>query len=193
VAEVFDGVDLVAVDENGDADGVVLRVEEVGAVAWRVHPAGVDHGNGWGEGYVFGYGVEAVGGCFGAFQEAGFSGELVRDVLPLGHLPGVSEGGGGEFGVDGEWSGTDLGALLVGGGDEVLLGDVGLAVGGGCCEETDDGELGRPLHSGVNPGSAVLSRIPVGIFRVRCVFWGSWFSFGYVLCPWSAFACYLRV
>ena len=48
---------------------------------------------------------------------------MVGDGGVVGHLAGVEGGGFGEDGIEAKWRKSLIGAGLVGGGEEVLLGD----------------------------------------------------------------------
>jgi hypothetical protein len=59
-------------------------------------------------------------------------------------------GGFGEVGVPGEWGELVVGAVLVGGLEEVLFGDRGTLLGVGCCDQAkycQSNELGEGAGS----------------------------------------------
>lgn len=121
--EVFDGEELVAAGDDADAGDVDGGVEEVGAVVRGVHPEVVDLGGAGGFADVLGDGGEGDAGGGAAGGEFGLAGELMGDGGVGGHLAGVCGGGLGEAGVAVELREAEGGALLIGGGEEVLFGD----------------------------------------------------------------------
>jgi len=129
--EVFDGEELAVLGDDGDADGVDGGVEEIAAMAGGVHPGFVNLEGALAFGDVFGDDAEAGSGVGGALGEFKFSWILMGYVVVGEHDAGVLGGCADESGIAAEWGEMEGGALLVGGGLEVLLGDGGGADGGG--------------------------------------------------------------
>jgi len=120
--EVFDGVELAVAVDDGDADGIDLGVEEVGAVAGGVHPEVVDDDGGGGFADVFADEAEVHAGVGSAVGEVGLVVELVGDGGVVGHLAGVEDGGLGKDGVEAEGGEAEGCAFLVSSGEKVLFG-----------------------------------------------------------------------
>jgi len=123
--EVFNSVELVVADDDGDSYGVDIGVEDVFAVPFGVHPEAM---NDWcirGFGDVFGDKAEVSARVGSADGEFGFSGKLVGDVGVFGHLLGVVEGGLGKDWIKMELGKAVGGPFLIGCREKVLLGYFG--------------------------------------------------------------------
>jgi hypothetical protein len=147
--EILDCIELVVAGDDGDSDGIDVWIEQVSAVMGGVHPEVVEEDGGGGFSYVFGDEAEVNAGVGAAFCELGLAGKLVGDVGVVGHLAGVEGGGLGEDGVEAKWRKSLIGAVLVGCGEEILLGDgerdFGLGIVIGCegrseCPKEERGE-----------------------------------------------------
>jgi hypothetical protein len=119
--EVFDGEELAVALEDGDADGVEVGVEEIGAVGPGVHPLGVDVSGGRSLGDVLGEGAEAGTGRGGARGKVGLAGELMRQPILLGHAQGVLVCSAGERRVPLQGRQALRGAVAVGGVEQGLF------------------------------------------------------------------------
>ncbi len=93
--EILDGEKHVAGLYYGDADGVQVWIEQVGAVRRRVHPLRVDTYDRGTLCDIFGDGAEACSGLARAVLHGRFAGKLVRQLVHLGHAQGVLMGCGG--------------------------------------------------------------------------------------------------
>ena len=123
--EVLDGVEFALTCDDTDAHDVHLGVEQVGTVLGRVHPHVVDLDCAGGFGDVLADEAEGhTHGC-AATAEAWFAGKLVGDGCVRGHRLGVLGGGPSELRVTVQQRQTARGALLVGSGEQILLGDGG--------------------------------------------------------------------
>ena len=119
--KVFHCVELMIACHNRDSDRIYVGIEQVGAVAWRVHPEIVNDDRGGGFGYVFCNEAEVCANIGSAFSECGFSLELVGDFGVEGHLAGMDGRGFGEDGVKAKWLKPLIDAVLVRGSEEILL------------------------------------------------------------------------
>ena len=117
-----------------------------------MHPEVVDDDGGGGFAYVFGDEAEVNAGVGAAVREFRLAVELVGDVFVFGHLAGVEGGGLSEDGIEAKWWKSLIGAVLIGCGEEILLGDcegnfgLGIVVGGesGCyCKQKKCGQRER--------------------------------------------------
>jgi len=115
--EVFYGVELMIAGHDGDSDRIYVGIEQVGAVAGRVHPEIVDDDRGRGFGYVFGDEAEVRASIGSAFSERGFALELVGDFGAGGHLARVDGRGFGKDGIEAKWLKSLIDAVLVRGGE----------------------------------------------------------------------------
>jgi hypothetical protein len=114
--EVFDGVEEAAIFEDGDANGIEVGVEDVGAVGGAGHPASVELGRtDVSSCEVFGDGCEVSVCLGGARGEVGFAGVLMLEVVGFVDDPlGMGERGLSEGWVPVEWREVVLGACLIG-------------------------------------------------------------------------------
>ena len=129
--EVLDCPELCSADDDGDADGIDLWIQQVSSVSRGVHPHVVDDDGSGGGGYVFCDEAEVCAGIGSAFGEIGFAVELMGDRGVGSHFAGVMEGGSREDTVVPEGWKSLRGAALVGGGEEILFG-YGLCFGLDC-------------------------------------------------------------
>jgi hypothetical protein len=143
----------VVSDDHGDAYSVYVGIEEIFAVSFGLHPEAVNQCGIRGLAYVFRDEAEVCANTGSAGGELWFSGKLVRDVGVGGHLVGVIEGCLREDWIEVEQRKVAGGAILIGGGEEILLGYIG---GYGCeageghdSQEKDDSK--GLANSGVMP------------------------------------------
>jgi hypothetical protein len=124
VGEVLDGVEEAVGFDDGDADGVEVGIEEIGAVGGGGHPDLLDGGGVFAAaGEIFSDGAEVGSGLIGAGEEIGFAGILVREIAGGADDPlGVGVRGADERTVPLQGREIVRGAGLVGELEEGLLG-----------------------------------------------------------------------
>src|SRR3954454_24214704 len=76
---------------NGNADSVVVLMQDIGAVSRRMHQPRVGGLHIRCGGHIFRHGVEAEAGRADAFLQARFARKLVRKVLMFGEQSGMSQ------------------------------------------------------------------------------------------------------
>jgi hypothetical protein len=128
-SEIFYGEELVVPRDDGDADAIYIWIQQVGAVAGRMHPEIVDDDGGRSFAYVFRDEAKMCASIGSTRCELGFAVELMGDSDVVGHLAGVEGRGFREDRVQTKWGKSLIGAGFVGSGEEVLLGDCEVVFG----------------------------------------------------------------
>ena len=137
VGEVLDGGEEAVVGNDGDAYGVEVGVENIGAVGGSAHP-GLMEGGGVGTAAdVFGDGGEVGSGLGTASGHVGLAWVLMLELaLFMNDSLGVDSGGAGEVAVPVDGRQVVGGSGLIGELEDGLLGagGKGLCESCGCCE-----------------------------------------------------------
>ena len=117
---ICDGVECATAGDDGDADAIDLRVEQIFAMAFRVHPERVNALGCGGDSDVFFNEAEMRAGVRGALGEVGFVKVLVRDGALGSHAQTMLAGGSGEGWIPSERAETGFSAGAIGGVEEDL-------------------------------------------------------------------------
>ena len=97
--EILRGEVLFAAAFDGDADGVYLRIENIGAMRRGIHPGNVQRRDVGSFGDVFRDQPEACAGHAQTSLQIGFAVETVRKRVVIGKKSGVQARGVGQGGV----------------------------------------------------------------------------------------------
>lgn len=163
VGEVFDGVIFITAFDDGDAYCVHVGIEKIFAVPLGVHPQVVNHRGNRCLGDILGDKVEARSGVSSADREFRLAWKLVSDRGMGRHLVSVCGCCQGEGGIQPKGMQATRGALLVGGGEEKLLGYVRRSVKDGLPAEVgreteESREKGNPIRPATFNVAAALQR-----------------------------------
>jgi len=122
VAEILHDVKAVSATQHGDANDVIGRVEQVGAMRRREHQVFVAGVCAVVEGEIFALAIELQRcGCGQPFGQRLLAIELMRKLMGIDHYLRVKTSGGGQSGVQRERLGANLATGLVGEKQELLL------------------------------------------------------------------------
>ena len=147
LGEILNSEQGAILEDDGDADGGEIGIQDIGAMACGVHPLGMKTGGGRAGSDIFCNDAEAGASAGGAVLKIGFTGKLVGQRSVADHEKAVSAGGQGQRMIPRECGQAVRGALLVDAVEKELFvrgGGVGWrsAGGGGGERRAAGGRLG---------------------------------------------------
>ena len=119
--KILDGKESALSVHGRDSDGGEPRIQNIFAVAWRIHPAGVNRSRSRTDGNIFGDDTETRAGFRETSFEIGFTGELMLEHIQVGHAKGVETSGLEKSGVPLKSGESLRGAFAIEGFEELAL------------------------------------------------------------------------